>query len=282
MDDSFVNTGAVQQEPSHLQLQLHRHYHEFYHPACLRVLPWLLTVLSANLLHYSSLLHARSQARRSAVESPPPLSFSLMNSPSMRLVRYKIKLLRYSATLIFLLLFWSFIPELAIPFDAGWGTIEACILGLLAGFITIYLNENSALIMRNPWKPAIDFKSASYGYMWDMLRLFGATFLVPFEEELFYHSWLYRYLCQLRSIDRLYRSFTDVPFREWNWGAWIATNVLLALYNGQEWKSYGMSGLLCNWVIARGGQFMDGVLAHSICNLTVSFWVLSTGQRQFW
>ncbi|KAI5062645.1 hypothetical protein GOP47_0023184 [Adiantum capillus-veneris] len=282
MEDSFVDTGALE-EPSYLQLQLHRHYLDhYYHPAFLRAFPWLLTVLSANLLHYSSLLQARAHARRLAMDSPPPLSFTLMNSPSMRLVRYKIKLLRYSATLIFFLLFWSFIPEIAVPLEMGWGTIEASIVGLLAGFITIYLNENMALNMRNPWKPAIDFQLASYGCMWDMLRLFGATLLVPFEEELFYHSWLYRYLCQLVSRERHYGSFMDVPFHEWNWGAWIAANGLLALYNGQEWKSYGISGLLCNWVIARKGQLMYGILAHSIRNLAISFWVLSTGQRQYW
>lgn len=119
--------------------------------------------------------------------------------------------------------------------------------------------------------------------MWDMLRLAGDSLLVPFEEELFYHAWLYRYLClMMNNYGHLYHSFAEVPFLKWNWAAWIASNAFLALYKGQEWRSFGISGLLCNWVIVRRGQFMDGVVAHSIRNLTVSFWVLLTGQRQYW
>lgn len=216
------------------------------------------------------------------MDTPPPLSFDLMKSSSMRLARYKIKLLRYSATLTYLIIFWAFISEVTPPFTPGWGTIEAFVVGLLAGLITVYLNENGTHIMRTPWRPSVDFKSAGYGCVWDLLRLAGGSLLVPFEEELFYHSWLYRYLCQLFSSRGLYHSFTEVPFREWNWVAWLASNGFLALYNGQEWKSYGVSGLLSNWVIARRGQFMDGIIAHSIRNLTISFWVLCTGQRQFW
>lgn len=259
----------------------HAQYTQY--PTLLRVLPWLLTVLSANALHYSSLLQTRSQAKRAAraADSPPPLSFSLMNSPPMRAVRYKIKLLRYCATLIFLLLFWGSIPELFLSFKGT--SVEAFVVGLLAGFITIFLNENRALNMRTPWKPSLDFHSAIYGCMWDMLRLAGDSLLVPFEEELFYHSWLYRYLCFMMSNSGHYHhSFAEVPFTEWNWGAWIICNAVLALYNGQEWRSFGISGLLCNWVIARRGQVMDGVVAHAIRNLTVSVCVLAAGQRQYW
>ncbi|KAH7332351.1 hypothetical protein KP509_20G083600 [Ceratopteris richardii] len=205
-----------------------------------------------------------------------------MRSPLMRLVRYRIKLLRYLETLVFLLLLGPLLPELAAPFYADWGMAEACLLGFLAGLITIFLNENKSLDMRTPWYPYLDFNSTFYGHMWDAVRVAGGSLLVPFEEELFYHSWMYRYFCSRLSGKEQHQSLLDVPFSECNWGALIATNGFMAIYNGKEWRSSGLSGLFSNWVIVRRGRFMDGVFAHAIRNITINIWVLVTDQRQFW
>lgn len=254
-------------------------------PTSLRVLPWLTNLLVANLVHYSALLQARHHDRRSpdlrTQPHPLHLSFDLINSPTMRLARYRIKLFRYFACLLHLCLFLRLLPEIHSRFVPGWGTIEAVVVGCLSGFVTVYLNENRTENMRTLWRPKVDFNSTRYGYLWDTFRFVGGSLFVPIEEELFYHSWLYRYLCQ-RLSKGTYRSFTEVPFWEWNCLAWLVSNAFLALYNGQEWRSYGICGLLSNWVIVRRGQFLDGIIAHSIHSITISCWVLTTGQRQFW
>ncbi|KAH9574463.1 hypothetical protein CY35_01G059000 [Sphagnum magellanicum] len=205
----------------------------------LRITPWILTILCANIIHYRSLWTAREESkdrvralRESAAQSDSKLeherlTFDLMRAPAMRKARYKIKLMRYCGTTLFVLVLKRYhLPE---------------------------LHE----------------------------RVLGTSVSVPIEEELFYHSWMYRYMVQLLNRHH-YKSFTEVPFLKWSWPAWLASNVIKGIYNGKEWRSYCISGLLFQWMIGRRGLFLDGVFTHAISNLTISCWVLLTGQRQYW
>lgn len=257
----------------------------------LRFMPWILTITCANVVHYRSLWAARD-AERKRIRKPsdhdapgphPPhelLTFDLMQSPIMRKARYKIKLLRYIATSLYILLFHRFIPELHEPYSVNSITLECFIVGALSGLITVYLNENQDEAMRTLWRPGHDFESGLVGDTWDMLRLVGSSLAVPVEEELFYHSWMFRYIVMVRKGE--YESFVDVPFWEWNWVAWVVSNGVKGIYNGKEWQSYFISGLLFQWMIGRRGLFLDGLITHSVSNLTVGCWVLATNQRQYW
>ncbi|CAM6083296.1 unnamed protein product [Calypogeia fissa] len=266
----------------------------------LRVLPWLMTTVSANVIHYFSLWIAKEEAHRQVLESTTAsharhsrwypgsdpeeherLSFDLMNSPTMRKARYLVKLIRYGCTLLYVALFYNFLPELSIEkFSPGLGTIEALVVGVLGGLVTLYLNENGHLEMRTCWRPDVDYGSQFFGWVWDGIRFAGA-FATPVEDALMYHSWIYRSLtCYM--TENSYSSFIEVPFLDWNWVACIASNCVFALYNGTEWRSSGLIGILSLWVAGRRGQLLDGILAHATCRVTISTWVLSTGQRQYW
>lgn len=172
----------------------------------LRITPWILTIICANMLHYRSLWTAKEENRRqvmamretSAEESKmyhhELLTYDLMRAPTMRKARYKIKLLRYSAMSMYIMVLNSFLPELHEPYVVTSVTLECIIVGMLSGLITVYLNENQYEAMRTLWRPALDFGSISLGRVWDTIRLMGASIAVPVEEELFYHSWIYRYI----------------------------------------------------------------------------------------
>lgn len=276
----------------------------------LRITPWILTIICANLLHYRSLLDARNenrervlaqrvtskqQAKREAsskdafefmrkqatTSKHELLTFDLMRSPIMRKARYKIKLLRYAATSVYILFFYRFIPELNEAYPVNFFSLECLIVGILSGLITVYLNENQDEAMRTLWRPAVDFGSGFLGDIWDVIRLLGASLAVPVEEELFYHSWMYRYILKLLHKDE-YASFVHVSFFEWSWVAWLISNAIKGIYNGKEWQSYFINGLLFQWMIGRRGLFLDGLLTHAISNLTIGCWVLTTNQRQYW
>lgn len=261
----------------------------------LRLTPWILTIICANVVHYRSLWAAREEDRKRVIaqrkaedatskEGIPQhelLTFDLMQSPIMRKARYKIKLLRYLATSLYIFLFHTRIPELHERYHVNSFTLECFIVGILSGLITVYLNENQDEAMRTLWCPGQDFGSASLGDAWDILRLVGASLAVPVEEELFYHSWMYRYIVALLHKGE-YERFVDVPFWEWSWVAWVVSNGIKGIYNGKEWRSYFISGLLFQWMIGRRGLFLDGLLTHAISNLTVGCWVLATNQRQYW
>ncbi|BBM97631.1 hypothetical protein MPTK1_1g07130 [Marchantia polymorpha subsp. ruderalis] len=265
----------------------------------LRVLPWLTTTLAANVIHYRSLFSARQEGRRHFIESAAALSsrrhfpgsspdehelltFDLMQSAIMRKARYKIKVVHYSSTVLYVALFYAFLPELHLDeFVPGLGTAEGLVVGLLSGLVTILLDENRLGDMRTTWRPGVDYESRFWGFVWDAIRILCAS-STPIEDCLFYHSWLYRVLVQSLSDDIEFESFTDVPLSMWSWTAWLVCNSALALYNGKEWRSSMLSGLLSLWVTARSGQLLDGVLALSVSRMTVNLWVVLTGQRQFW
>ncbi|KAG6543135.1 hypothetical protein Mapa_015384 [Marchantia paleacea] len=265
----------------------------------LRILPWLTTTLAANVIHYRSLLHAREEGHRQFIESAAAitnrrhfpgsspeehelLTFDLMQSPIMRKARYKIKVVHYGSTVLYIALFYRFLPELYFDeFIPGLGTAEGLVVGLLSGLVTVLLDENRLGDMRTTWRPGVDYDSRFWGFVWDGIRILGAL-STPIEDCLFYHSWLYRVFVQYLSEDIEYESFTDVPFSIWSWTAWLICNSAFAVYNGKEWRSSMLSGLLSLWVMARSGQFLDGILAMGVSRMTVNIWVVLTGQRQFW
>jgi hypothetical protein len=78
-----------------------------------------------------------------------------------------------------------------------------------------------------------------------------------------------------------YDSFVSVPFSVWSWVAWIASNAIKGVYNGKEWQSYFISGLLFQWMIGCRRLFLDGLLTHAVSNLTIGCWVLYTNQHQY-
>eukprot|EP01018_Ginkgo_biloba_P031847 Gb_35847 [translate_table: standard] len=261
----------------------------------LRVMPWLIATVSANVLHYTSLWPSTNRSptqvrfpnqtkQQPETRNPYPFTFHLMSShPILRLIKYRIKLIRYTCTFLHLILFYRFLPELNRAFIPGWGTVEAIVVGLLSGFITIYLNENRTHDMRTEWKPELDLESGLEGFVWDVLRVFGDALAVPLEEELFYHSWLYRFLINIFFEERKesFGGFGRVGLRKWNWRAWVVSNGVYGGFKGKEWRSYVVLGFFSQWVICRRGQFVDGVIAHALRNSTVNLWALITGQRQY-
>ncbi|KAL3701204.1 hypothetical protein R1sor_019226 [Riccia sorocarpa] len=257
----------------------------------------------SNIIHYRSLLHAKQEAHKqfkataalaaitnrrhfpgSSPEEHELLTFDLMESPLMRKARYKVKIVHYGALMVYIALFYHFLPELHWDeFTPGVGTVEGLVVGLLSGLVTVLLNENKLCDMRTAWRPAADFESRELGLFWDVIRTVGA-FTTPYEDCLFYHSWMYRLLVQYLRVDEdmPIRAFTEVSFTSWSWRAWLACNSAFALYNGKEWRSSLVSGLLSLWAMGRKGQFLDGIIALTACRMTVNTWVLLTGQRQFW
>eukprot|EP00850_Spirogloea_muscicola_P021187 SM000240S08604 [mRNA] locus=s240:89:1801:+ [translate_table: standard] len=249
----------------------------------LRILPLTLSVVTANYMHYTSLRKALAQARRPAThgcERPRVLSYDLMKSPTMRSIRYPINAVRYATALLYLLLVWRYLPELRSSSEQGPWTFLPLIAGLAGGALTVILDENAGEAMRTSWRPHKDLGKSELVVPLDIMRLVGSCITVPLEEELVFHSWMYRALLTLRL--KAYHHFTDVPFQAWNWPIVLLTNAVFGILHGTEWKSAAVSGLMFQMASASSGRFLDGVLAHSCANLVVGVWVLTTNERQFW
>ena len=113
-----------------------------------------------------------------------------------------------------------------------------------------------------------------YGTMaWIGIRLFGAVVIVPIMEELFWRSFLLRYLINT--------DFKQVTLGTFSWSSLIWTVLLFGLEH-QRWLAGMIAGLLYTLLLYRTKRLSAPILAHSITNLALGIYVLLTQHWEYW
>jgi CAAX prenyl protease-like protein len=105
------------------------------------------------------------------------------------------------------------------------------------------------------------------------IRLFGAVVVVPVMEELFWRSFLLRYLIEPRF--ETVRLGTLTPF------SCLATIVLFGLEHNL-WLAGMLAGGAYTFLLARTGRLWPCILAHAVTNLALGIHVLATQQWHWW
>jgi len=105
------------------------------------------------------------------------------------------------------------------------------------------------------------------------IRIGGAVVVVPLMEELFWRSFLIRYI-----IDN---NFGNVRIGTFTWTSFIFTVVLFGLEHNYFYAGV-MAGCLYNILLYRTRSIAQCVLAHAVTNLALSIHVVSKGAWQFW
>lgn len=183
---------------------------------------------------------------------------------------YPVKTVFVGALILF---FWSRIQELKTPLFLTWkegvGTVG---VGLL-----VY-----ALWVRMDWPWAIQGElteydpfvaGSSWGIMLAGIRLFGASVTVPIMEELFWRSFLIRYIIQT--------NFQAVRMGTYTLGSFAITVVLFGLEHNL-WMAGMMAGMAYNLLLYWTGRLWPCIIAHAITNLVLGLHVLATGEWYWW
>lgn len=124
------------------------------------------------------------------------------------------------------------------------------------------------------WNPHAVFGSNSaLAWMFIGARVFGSSLVVPPLEEVFYRSFLYRYLARA--------DFQSVSLGRFGWMPFLVTAVVFGSAH-QEWLpgilcAFAYQGLVC-WKKRLG----DAIAAHAITNLLLGLWVVWRGAWHFW
>ena len=105
------------------------------------------------------------------------------------------------------------------------------------------------------------------------VHLFGMTVVVPPLEEVFYRSFLYRYLVR--------PSFQEVPLNRFLPIPFIATAIVFGFEHSQ-WLAGILCGLAYQWLVWRKNRLGDAILAHAITNFLLGIWVIWRGEWNFW
>jgi uncharacterized protein len=106
-----------------------------------------------------------------------------------------------------------------------------------------------------------------------VVRLFGLVVLVPVIEELFWRSFLMRWL-----IDP---DFHKVPIGRVTLPAAAITSVMFALAH-PEWLPAVITGALWAWLLWRTQSLGACLVSHATANLALGLYIIATGEWKYW
>ena len=125
-----------------------------------------------------------------------------------------------------------------------------------------------------PWNPHAQFgQDSALAWFLIVVRFFGPSVIVPPLEEVFYRSFLYRYIIK--------PDFQSVPLGTFHWVAFLATAAIFG-FSHHEW----LAGILCAFayqgLVCWKKRLGDAMTAHAITNFLLGVWVVWKGAWNFW
>lgn len=124
------------------------------------------------------------------------------------------------------------------------------------------------------WNPHAQFGADSaWAWFFIVTRIAGSSLVVPVLEELFYRSFLYRYLVQ--------PDFQKVSMKHFGWWPFLLTAVIFASTH-YEWLAAMLCAFVYQGLVIWKGRLGDAITAHAITNFLLGLWVVYKGAWHFW
>lgn len=180
--------------------------------------------------------------------------------------------LRAGAVAVALAVLWRHYQELrkpgpATPLDWAYGVG----LGVLVFVLWINLDfKPLAFAPDEGFDPVVD-GSLHLGFV--LTRLAGAALVVPVMEELFWRSFILRWLQQ--------QAFMKVDPRGLRWSPLLISSLLFASEH-RLWFAGILAGLAYGWLYMRSGNLWVPVLSHAVTNALLGVYVLATASWWLW
>ena len=173
-----------------------------------------------------------------------------------------------------LALWWRDYGELAAQV---WPSAREALLAVAVGLVVFAL----WISLDAPWmrvgEPAAGFVplDAQGQPMWPLIavRWVGAALLVPVMEELFWRSFLMRWL--------EHGTFEAVVPQSVSLRAIVLSTFVFTLAH-TLWLGAVVAGLAYAWLYRRTGKLWVPVIAHAVTNGVLGVWVVTTGNWAFW
>lgn len=124
------------------------------------------------------------------------------------------------------------------------------------------------------WNPNEQFGHGSApAWLFIAVRILGSTLIVPPIEEVFYRSFLYRYLAKPDFLSVPLNRFAPVPF--------FVTAMAFG-FSHNEWLAGIFCGAAYQWLVLRKNRLGDAMTAHAITNFLLGIWVVWRGAWNYW
>lgn len=171
---------------------------------------------------------------------------------------------------------WAFSWE-AVAVGVGIFAVWVGINGEWTTQNSLWLKLGLAHAPKTPapaWNPNVQFGTGSaLARLFVATRILGSTFIVPPLEEIFYRSFLYRYLASQNFLSVPLNRFLPVPF--------FVTALAFGLSHN-EWLAGIICGAAYQWLVLRKNRLGDAMTAHAITNFLLGIWIVCRGAWQFW
>jgi len=170
-------------------------------------------------------------------------------------------------------LLWPRLRELHAPRLRAYDIALATAAGLVV--LVVWLNLDRGWVT---FDLGAGFDPRRYGteaidWRVTVFRLVGLTLVVPLIEELFWRSFLLRWLADV--------DFLRVEPRAAGWRPLVITSALFALEHNQ-WLAGLIAGLVYGWLYMRTGKLWVPILAHAVTNGALGAYILYSGDWRFW
>lgn len=184
-----------------------------------------------------------------------------------------VTVLRAGVVAFILAWFWRGYEDLRVPegFDPRhW--LLAIASGLAVFVVWIHFDDGWAVFGHTP-----GFDPTEGGGRIDLplavLRFIGLALVVPVMEELFWRSFLLRWLDS--------RDFLTAEPRRVSFRAFALTAVLFASEHSL-WFAGLIAGMTYNWVYARTGSLWMPIISHATTNGALGIWIFATRSWHLW
>ena len=152
-------------------------------------------------------------------------------------------------------------------------TVAVCVMGLLVFLLWIQMDWTIGTVGPPRGFNLLLLPDGPIRIVMVLFRVFGAVLVVPLMEELFWRSFLLRYIIN--------KNFEKVPMGTFTLPSFLVTMLLFGLEH--DFILAGMmAGAIYNLILYRTRSLAQCVLAHAVTNLAIAVYVLSTDKWQFW
>jgi len=177
-------------------------------------------------------------------------------------------------TLVAVWLIWEMHPQvLEMRWAISW---EAVVIGIGVFVLWVGLDPFYPKFLTSGvvWNPHEQFgENSALAWLMMVTRILGSTLVVPPLEEVFYRSFLYRYIVKPDFLSVSLNRFLLWPF--------LAAAAVFGLSHFQ-WLAGILCGMAYQWLVLRKNRLGDAMTAHAITNFLLGVWVVWRGAWQFW
>ncbi|ACH38781.1 protease, Abi superfamily, putative [Citrifermentans bemidjiense Bem] len=154
-----------------------------------------------------------------------------------------------------------------------WRTVSVALIGLLT--FAIWVSADWVVTLASPlsgFNPML-LPDEVVRVLMTAFRVVGAVLVVPIMEEVFWRSFLLRYL-----VDT---DFESIPIGSFTWSSFLISTVLFGLEH--HLIVAGMiASVFYSLIVYKTKSIAQCILAHAITNFALACFVLFTGKWHFW